>query len=130
MTNIIPVLGVVYKSKDGGWRGFCYPYDVTCNASNRKEVMEKLEALISAYEESLERHNNPKHLIDKKLSDIEDRKVLKKIWPEVSKKIAKLLRQASSPTRYSDCLSGSRKITINSSQGRVSYSHRSLCMTA
>lgn len=124
MTNIIPVIGVVYKSKNGNWRGFCYPYDVTCNADTKEEAMEALNGLVETYEESLERHNNPRHLIEKRLTDREDQMVFKKLWPHISKRIAEHLKNAHSPLKYSEHLSGDKKFTVN--QSTVSYSHRSL----
>ena len=73
---------VVYKSQDG-WRGFCVPYDVTCNAKTQEEARGKLEELVKLYEEGLNKYGNPKNLILKELSDEEDRAFFKKIWPHI-----------------------------------------------
>ncbi len=127
MTNIIPVVGIVYKSKDGNWRGFCYPYDVTCNADTKEEAMHILDELIATYEECLQKYNYPKHLVEKKLSDKEDQIMFKKIWPQVSEKMAEHLK-AANPIKYSDYLSQDR--TFNAGQSVISYSHRSLPVAA
>ena len=78
MLNIIPIVAVVYKSKDENWRGFCHPYDLSCNAYTKEEAKENIAGLIETYEESLKRHGNPKHLIEKQLSDKEDQEKFKK----------------------------------------------------
>ena len=78
MLNIIPIVAVVYKSKDENWRGFCHPYDLSCNAYTKEEAKENIASLIETYEESLKRHGNPKHLIEKQLSDKEDQEKFKK----------------------------------------------------
>ena len=77
---------VVYKSQDG-WRGFCVPYDVTCNAKTQEEARGKLEELVKLYEEGLNKYGNPKNLILKELSDEEDRAFFKKIWPHILRNI-------------------------------------------
>lgn len=77
---------VVYKSK-GGWRGFCVPYDVSCNAKTKEEAKRRLVELVKFYEEGLNKYGNPQNLILKELSDEEDKDFFKKIWPHISKKI-------------------------------------------
>jgi len=126
--NIIPVILVVYKSKNGYWHGFCHPYDVSCNAEIKEEVINNLEELVETYEKSLERYGNPIHLIEKKLSDKEDQEKFKKIWPYVSKKIAEHIKTAHSPIRYSQYLSRAKKFSIKSGAD-ITYSHRSLSLT-
>lgn len=78
--NIRPkiVILVIYKISDGHWRGFCSPYDVSCNGATKKGVLESLKELVSLYEEGLEQYGYPRHLSIKPLSDPEDEKVLKK----------------------------------------------------
>lgn len=128
--DIFPVLGVVYKSKDGNWRGFCYPYDVACNTMTKEEAMKNLMELMETYEENLSNYNSPRHLIVKKLSEKEDQDVFKKIWPEVSRKFAERLRVASNPTKFSDRLSQDTKFTVDSGKSTVSYSNRPLALAS
>ena len=125
MKSIIPVIEVVYRSKDGNWRGFCYPYDVTCNATSKEDAIKKLTDLVETYEECLDRYNNPKHLIINNLSDKEDQDVFKKVWPIISKGIANKLKTAN-PLKYSNYLSQGR---ISSNDNLISYSHKSLAYT-
>lgn len=78
--NIRPkiVILVIYKINDGHWRGFCSPYDVFCNGTTKKGVLESLKELVTLYEEGLEQYDYPRHLSIKPLSNPEDEKVLKK----------------------------------------------------
>ena len=98
--KIIPVITVVYKSKDGNWRGFCFPYDVSCTAETKEEAGSILEGLVETYEEVLNKYNNPSHLIDKELSDEEDQKALAELWPEIRKDLAKRINAARTPKEY------------------------------
>jgi len=41
---------VVYKNSENIWRVFCCPYDVSCEASSKKEVFERLKKLTDFYE--------------------------------------------------------------------------------
>lgn len=82
---------VVYKTQDN-WRGFCVPYDVSCNAKTQEEAKSKLEMLVKFYEEGLNKYKNPKNLIFKKLSDDEDRLFFNKVWPFISKDIESKLK--------------------------------------
>jgi hypothetical protein len=75
--KIIPIISVVYKSKDGLWRGFTAPFDVTCNAETSKEAKERLDILTSLYMDGLKKHNYPKYLFTKDLSDSEDKQIFK-----------------------------------------------------
>ena len=84
--KIVSVVLVVYKTPDG-WRGFCVPYDVSCNADTQGEAKVKLEMLVKFYEEGLRKYSNPKNLILKELSDDGDRIFFNKIWPHIFKVI-------------------------------------------
>jgi len=86
--QIVPVVMVVYKTQDD-WRGFCVPYDVSCNAKTQEEAKSKLEMLVKFYEEGLNKYKNPKNLILKELSDDEDKLFFNKVWPFISKDISK-----------------------------------------
>jgi hypothetical protein len=63
----------IYKTKEGKWRGFFVPYDVTYEARTKKEVEEVLPKMVTLYEDGLKKYNNPSHLISVPLSHDEDR---------------------------------------------------------
>lgn len=128
LMKIIPVIAVVYKSRDGNWRGFCYPYDLTCNADTKESAKKFIEDLIDVYEKNLERYNNPLHLIDKKLSESEDQAVLKRIWPRVSRQIAHHSQKAHSPAQYFSYLSSNKELKTGPNESVVSYSHKTLSL--
>ncbi|MBU1046820.1 hypothetical protein KKH36_03520 [Patescibacteria group bacterium] len=65
-------LNVVYKSKNGSWRGFVMPYDITYESENKKHVQDVLRKMVIQYEKGLERYNKPEHLLNIPLSDKED----------------------------------------------------------
>lgn len=81
MQNFRPkfVVLVAYKSKDKSWRGFCFPYDVSCNAKTKNEAFKKLDTLVRLYEEGLEKYNYPQHLSVRRLTDNEDIEIFKKV---------------------------------------------------
>jgi phenylalanyl-tRNA synthetase alpha subunit len=99
MTNSIQrmppnmTIRVVYHSKDGTWRGFCAPFDISCTAETAKQAMKKIDELHEMYMDGLKKYGYPTHLVSGKneLSDKEDEAifevVLKHIAAEVSKKI-------------------------------------------
>lgn len=80
LRNIKPkiIIFVIYETRDGTWRGFCSPYDVSCNASTKEAAIETLKKLVSLYEEGLKKYGYPAHLTIKPLSDPEDEKIFKK----------------------------------------------------
>ncbi len=102
---------VVYKSQDG-WRGFCVPYDITCNAKTQEGAKKKLEALVELYEEGLNRYGNPKHLILKELSDEEDKAFFNKIWPHISKNIESRMKSYKDHVKEELNSNIERKISI------------------
>lgn len=53
---------VSYKAKEGFWRGFVLPYDVTYEADSKDKVMNVLKDMVSSYEQGLRKYNNPPHL--------------------------------------------------------------------
>lgn len=77
------IIFVVYKTKDGGWRGFCSPYDVTCEAKKKTEAMDRLERLVKLYEKGLGKYGYPKHLSIRPLSDREDKIVFEKVKKKI-----------------------------------------------
>jgi len=87
------IILVVYKTKESNWRGFCHPYDVTCEANNVKVAMKRLEKLVSLYEEGLKKYGYPKHLSIRPLSDEDDRKVFEIAIKIVKKKIIEAIKK-------------------------------------
>lgn len=94
MNNYPPklVVLVVYESKDNHWRGFCVPYDVSCNAKSKIDAINKLEKLVKLYEEGLGKYNYPQHLSIRKLTDQEDSLVFEKIKGRVAEHYAQHIR--------------------------------------
>ncbi len=126
--TIIPVIEIFYTSKDGNWRGFCYPYDLTCNAKTKEKAQEKLTNLVQTYEEILSKYNSPRHLVEKGLTDVEDKKVFKAAWPSISKEIAAQIKTASTPENYTTKFSSTavKSISVGNGKGLFSYSHRGI----
>lgn len=90
MIRIIPVVLVVYKSKNSNWRGFCVPYDVACTTKTKKEAFKVLQEMVDLYEKGLKKYNFPEHLLNKESTDKEDRLFFKEeIWPRISKVISR-----------------------------------------
>jgi len=91
------VISAVYKSKDGTWRGFTAPYDISCTASTAKEAMRKIDELTDLYEEGLKKYGYPKHLTVREISDTEDKgafkQVLKYVLADIQKKMQKDFEQ-------------------------------------
>ena len=86
------VVMVAYKKKNkGGWRAFCAPYDISCNAKTFKEVQTLIESLVRLYEEGLREYGYPKHLTIKSLSYAQDRKIFKSVLEKVGADISKTL---------------------------------------
>lgn len=88
------VIMVAYK-KNGqdGWRAFCAPYDVSCNAPTLKEAQSRIENLVELYEEGLKEYGFPKHLSVKPLSYPEDKKVFKLVVEEVAADMKKTIEK-------------------------------------
>ena len=62
----------VYKSKNGSWRGFAHPYDVTIEAPTKTKTLSALREMVAEYEEGLIKYDYPAHLTTRPLSDTED----------------------------------------------------------
>lgn len=93
MTNVHPklVIYVIYRSKNGYWRGFCSPYDVSTEAKTSEEAKIQLEKQVDLYVEGLKKYNYPEHLSIKALSDKEDQVIFSKALKGVSSDIKKKL---------------------------------------
>lgn len=80
---------VVYKTKNGNWRGFCNPYNVTCEARNGKETMSLLKESVKLYEEGLKKYGYPKHLSLRLLSNKQDKTIFDKVIKIIARKLKK-----------------------------------------
>lgn len=87
------IILVVYKTKESNWRGFCNPYDVTCEAKNKEVAMNRLEKLVKLYEEGLEKYGYPRHLSLRYLSDEDDKKVFKIVKEIIKRKIIEEMKR-------------------------------------
>jgi hypothetical protein len=87
------IIQAVYKSQSGAWRGFCAPYDVTCEARTKNAAVKKLERLVKLYEEGLVKYSFPQHLSLKPLTDDEDKDMFEKVLSQVSGRIEKQIRE-------------------------------------
>lgn len=63
---------VVYKAKNGSWRGFVDPYDISIEAESKAEAIDALEDMLDTYEEVLEKYDHPAHLKNRRLTNDED----------------------------------------------------------
>jgi|GEM_PF-3867248 len=81
------ILAVYRKKSTGEWRGFCFPYDVTCYAETKEKAFDKLEKLVKLYEEGLKDYHYPERLTLRRLSDKEDLRVFNLIQKFIAKKI-------------------------------------------
>lgn len=81
------VVTVVYKTNQKDWRGFCFPYDVTCNAPTEKEAKKTIQEMVDLYEEGLKEYHFPKQLSIKPISNTTDKKVFAIIQKEIAKGI-------------------------------------------
>lgn len=62
----------VYKSKNGSWRGFAHPYDVTIEAATKTKALSALKEMVREYEVGLKKYGYPAHLANRALTDSED----------------------------------------------------------
>lgn len=85
------VIQVIYKSKRGYWRGFCTPYDVTCESSSKKECERALHDMVGLYEQGLKKYHYPENLLIKPLSDSEDKMLFERVLPIVSRDVQQKL---------------------------------------
>jgi hypothetical protein len=70
---------VAYKSKNGSWRGFVQPYDITIEADSKGKAIESLREMVESYEEGLKKYSYPPHLSIKHLSNEEDNEVFNQL---------------------------------------------------
>ena len=70
---------VVYKSMENTWKGFAYPYNVTTESDTKTNALATLRGLVEAYEDELKKFNFPSHLVNKSLTDLEDREIFQRV---------------------------------------------------
>lgn len=83
LDKAVPVIGIVYESKAGTWRGFCTPYNLTCSTASKKETMKKLEELVAIHNEVLTEWKVPRRLVYRELADAEDKRVFEEVQPRI-----------------------------------------------
>ena len=129
--KLIPIIFVVYQSKKALWKGFCAPYDVTCFAKTADEAKDRLEKLVSLYEGGLKKYNWPKHLVSKNLSDKEDQKILKELWPKILAKISEDIQRYKTYHQYIERKATQRKefkVTNDDLKSFVEYTEKPLAI--
>ena len=72
----------VYKSVEGYWKGFAFPYDVTTQSTTKKETLKRLRSLVGVYTEEVKKYGSPAHLVHMPLTDLEDRSFFSRIVDE------------------------------------------------
>ena len=95
-------VSVVYKSKNGLYRGFVQPYDITYEGKTRDQVMSVLKNMTIQYEEGLRRYDNPSHLSSVPLSDEEDREKLNDIFPGLMRQLVSKHFKVVTPDYYAE----------------------------
>jgi len=66
---------VTYRAKNGSWRGFVAPYNITTEAETKEQAQTALQEMVEVYEEGLKKYDYPEHLTVVTLSDDEDKDV-------------------------------------------------------
>lgn len=111
------VFYIVYKTKNGNWRGFCSPYDVTTEAYTSEEAKKQLEDQVKLYEEGLKKYSYPEHLAIKELSDKEDQVVfkiaLKEVFSDLKKKLSGKYLEFQARKEREEILRKDNSILIN-----------------
>lgn len=70
---------VTYKSKNGTWRGFVHPYNITTESDTKAQALTALREMVDMYEEGLRKYDHPNHLANKHLTDEEDNQMFNKL---------------------------------------------------
>ena len=69
----------VYKSNEGYWKGFAFPYNVTSQAKTKNLASKRLNDLVELYVSDLKKFGFPSHLVHQSLTDLEDREMFSRI---------------------------------------------------
>jgi hypothetical protein len=80
-------VSVSYESKEGSWRGFVIPYDLTYEADTKEAVMKVLQDMVLSYEAALKEYGSPSHLASVPLTDEEDISKFHKIKNDLVSKL-------------------------------------------
>lgn len=95
-------VNIVYKSKNGLYRGFVQPYDITYEDETKEKVLSVLKDMTFQYEEGLKRYNNPSHLSCVPLTDEEDRAKWNDISPSLIQQLATKNFKVVTPDYYAE----------------------------
>ncbi len=95
-------VNVVYKSKNGLYRGFVQPYDITYEAETKNKVLSVLKEMTVQYENGLKRYNNPYHLSSVPLSDEEDKEKWNEVSPSLMQQLITKHFKISKPDYYAE----------------------------
>ncbi|MEK7081255.1 MAG: hypothetical protein AAB902_02620 [Patescibacteria group bacterium] len=95
-------VNVVYKSKNGSYRGFVQPYDITYEDDTSEKVLSALKDMTIEYEEGLKKYNNPSHLSVVPLSDEEDKEKWNNISPSLVQQLITKRFKVVSPDYYAE----------------------------
>ena len=95
-------VSVVYKSKNGLYRGFVQPYDITYESDTHTKVLEVLKEMTSEYEDGLIKYNHPSHLLHIPLSDEEDKEKLNNIAPHLFGNLLNKNYKINTPDYYAE----------------------------
>ena len=95
-------VSVVYKSKNGLYRGFVQPYDITYEAGTQNKVLEILKEMTMEYEEGLKKYGNPSHLASVPLTDGEDKEKWNEVSPSLMQQLITRHLKISKPDYYAE----------------------------
>jgi hypothetical protein len=95
-------IAVSYESKEGSWRGFVIPYDLTYEADTKEEVMKVLQDMVLSYEDALKEYGSPSHLASVPLTVDEDINKFDKIRNDLISKIKSHKFTISSASYYAE----------------------------
>ena len=115
------ILSVVYQTKNKNWRGFCFPFDITCEAFDKETAMKKMDAMVDIYIEGLKKYNFPEHLSIKKLTNKDDRAVFKKIQPIIAKKVEEDLKNYQAEKGKIEIVSNKSDLSIRSYNNELAF---------
>ncbi len=95
-------VNIVYKSKNGLYRGFVQPYDITYEGKTREKVLSVLKDMTTQYEEGLKKYNSPSHLSNVPLTDEEDKEKWNNISPSLMQQFVTKHFTITTPDYYAE----------------------------
>lgn len=114
-------LNVIYKTTNNGWRAFCFPFDISCEAKTKEEAYRIIRNLSALYNEGLKKYNYPDHLIFKKLSNSEDRRMLEIVRKELIKERQRMAEKDLFETKVNTRIEVSKSNFSGFYQQELSY---------